>query len=220
MKIRTILASGAIFIGLSLVTAAAPAVVPPPAPQEVKPDQLHAFYGRITQVDHAGRTFSIAQPMRYTFKVPAETEIVKQHGGGSLSFAAVQPGGGATVVALRGLTGWTARKITLEKTPAELEDLKAITTGGRTITGPDVWNYVTVGPGMHLSQVMKVVGKPGLFLLSVRADGTVGNVDVMKSEGSEELDQLASRRLARMKFRPGAFKEVQIPDVTLGSVHR
>jgi outer membrane biosynthesis protein TonB len=51
----------------------------------------------------------------------------------------------------------------------------------------------------------------GLFLLSVRPDGTVASVKVLQSLVVRELDERAIGRLSRMKFRPGSITEARVP---------
>jgi TonB family protein len=51
----------------------------------------------------------------------------------------------------------------------------------------------------------------GLFILSVRPDGTVESVDVSKSTGHPELDQSAVAAFQRWQFRPGSVTKVKIP---------
>ena len=51
----------------------------------------------------------------------------------------------------------------------------------------------------------------GLFLLSVRPDGTVDSVQVDKSTGHRELDESAIAALEKWRFKPGIVSHVKIP---------
>jgi TonB family protein len=51
----------------------------------------------------------------------------------------------------------------------------------------------------------------GVFLLSVRPDGTVSNVEKLHTTGQAFLDRDVIKAFARWRFRPGSVKEVRVP---------
>ncbi len=51
----------------------------------------------------------------------------------------------------------------------------------------------------------------GMFILRVRADGTVSRVDVEDSTGSPLLDQTAIAAYSKWRFKPGGVKAVRVP---------
>jgi TonB family protein len=51
----------------------------------------------------------------------------------------------------------------------------------------------------------------GLFVLSIRPDGTVESVNVAKSTGHSELDESAVAALRQWRFKPGSVTKVKMP---------
>ena len=51
----------------------------------------------------------------------------------------------------------------------------------------------------------------GIFLLQLRADGTVKSVNIFKSTGHSELDASAVIAFRKWRFRPGMANKVKIP---------
>jgi TonB family protein len=51
----------------------------------------------------------------------------------------------------------------------------------------------------------------GVFLLSVRPDGTVSNVEMLHTTGQRFLDRDVLKAFAKWRFRPGSVKEVRVP---------
>jgi TonB family protein len=77
-----------------------------------------------------------------------------------------------------------------------------------------------VGPGKKLAihaprpeyplKLRSLEGR-GVFMMNVRPDGTVESVDIMKSTGHSELDQLGVAAFLKWRFRPGNVTKVKIP---------
>ena len=91
--------------------------------------------------------------------------------------------------------------------------LVARTTGGQTISGVAVANYIVhETPG---EAFVRATGPPskrdGVFVLSVRPDGSVGNVTAAKSLGSDEFNQRAAHWLRQWRFKPNTVTQVQVP---------
>lgn len=53
--------------------------------------------------------------------------------------------------------------------------------------------------------------KIGVFLLSVRPDGTVSNVEKLHTTGQRFLDRDVTKAFLKWRFRPGSVKEVRVP---------
>lgn len=53
--------------------------------------------------------------------------------------------------------------------------------------------------------------KIGVFLLAVRADGTVAHIEILQSTGARFIDRDVSKAFAKWRFRPNSVKEVRVP---------
>ena len=51
----------------------------------------------------------------------------------------------------------------------------------------------------------------GIFLLSVRADGTISSVETLRSTGHTELDTPAMAALKKWRFQPKSVAQVRVP---------
>ncbi len=208
---RAAIISAAVFLSFAISGVAAPKIVPPRTPQQARPGELQAFYGQVKAVDLAARTITLGLPLRYTFEVPAASEITVRHGGAT-TLDAIKPGAGARVEAVRGVKNWTARKITLEPGATFPDEMSAKTTQGKTIVGLAVANYITYEPPVeNVRRNIDFGSGYGLFLLTLRPDGTVASVRPLRALSSQELNERATSRLLKMKFRPGALTEVRMP---------
>ena len=208
---RAALACVALFLSLVIPASAARKFAIPPTPLEAKPGDLHAFYGQVKAVDRAARTVTLGMPMRFTFKVSGETQIAIRRGG-AVEFGAIKPGAGAQIEARREANGWTALKIKLQPGATFPEEMSARTLQGKTITGLEVAEFIVYEPPAQIiNRNINFGQRSGFYLLSVRPDGTVGNVRPLKSMGVKELDERAINRLMKMKFRPGSLTEARIP---------
>lgn len=208
---RAAIISAAVSLSFILSCLAAPQIVIPRSPLEARPGDLHAFYGQVKDVDLGARTVTLGMPMRFTFKVSAATEITVRRGGAT-SLDAIKPGAGAQIVAVRGAKDWTARKITLESGATFPEEISAKTAQGKAITGLAVAEYIVYEPPAAVENRNINFGHgAGLFLLSLRPDGTVAKVRPIRSLGVGEMDERFTTRLMQMKFRAGALTEVRVP---------
>ena len=173
---RAAFACVALLLGAALSAAAAPNIAIPPTPLEAKPGDLHAFYGQVKGVDRAARTIAIELPMRFTFHVPAATQITVRHGG-AVALDVIEPSDGVQIVARREAKGWTALKITLEPGATFPEEMSARTAEGKTIKGLAVAEFIAYEPPAELvNRNIDFGQRSGLFLLSVRPDGSVASV--------------------------------------------
>jgi len=179
---RAIHLAAALLLGLSISGSAAPKITIPRTPQQALPGELQAFFGQVKEVNLAARTITLGMPMRFTFKVPAGSEIT------------IRRGGTATLGAIKPFP----------------EEMSALTREGKTITGLGVAEYITYQPRADF------VGRnfphgDGQFLLTLRPDGTIASVRLLKPLPAKQLDAIATARLMQMKFRPGALTEVRMP---------
>jgi hypothetical protein len=94
--------------------------------------------------------------------------------------------------------GATGLKITLEPGATFSEEMSPRTVQGKTITGLAVAEFIVYEPPARVvNRNINFGQRSGLFLLSLRPDGSVANVQPSKSLGVTELDERASRRLMK-----------------------
>jgi TonB family protein len=127
----------------------------------------------------------------------------------------------ATLVAL-GLSMFTAAPLARGAPPGDrpstmparvwAELFRGTTSGGKQLSAAELRPLVTaaVWPptfptrvGWHL--------QVGVFLLNVRPDGTVSNVEILQSTGQGFIDRGVISAFAKWRFRPNSVKEVRIP---------
>lgn len=179
-------------------------------------DDVHVFYGELRSVDTAARTFSIKTGSRLlVFHYNDQTKLssFREH----VSWDKVQAGQGATVVMrlAEGNIG-LALRVRLDGNPGAAKALSLLVarrTGGQNISGVAVANYI-----LHETSAeafLRATGPParrdGVFVLSVRPDGSVGNVTAAKSLGSDEMNQRAAHLLRQWRFKPNTVTQVQVP---------
>jgi hypothetical protein len=180
---------------------------------------LQAFYGQVTKVDLAAKTITLKLGSSLVFRITNETKISAP--GGLVSLDKIRPGVGATVVSRPGpgnigiaVTIKLALKATFTPEPT------ARTVRGETISGFAVSNLVVYQPPMDtFNRGLDFGTGSGLFLLSVRPDGSVANVRPLQSLGVNELDTRAEKLLMKTRFRPNSITEARIP-VVLSRIRR
>ena len=109
-----------------------------------------------------------------------------------------------------------ALKVRLDGNPGAAKALSLLvarTTGGETISGVAVANYILheTSSGAFLRATGPPAGRDGVFVLSVQPDGSVGSVTAAKSLGSDEMNQRAARLLRQWRFKPNTVTQVQVP---------
>ena len=176
----------------------------------------------MTSVDPAHRTLVVSLGSRFVFHVPVSTPIAFRNGT-STDFSAVKVGQLVDIVARRDAQDWTATKIALPARGLHLAESKpgvpffgdrfsVKTSAGKTVTGLAARSYVLYSPPeQFVNRGIDLGNHSGMFLLSIRPDGTVAKVEVLRSLAVRELDERALSRLARMKFRPGSITEARLP---------
>jgi TonB family protein len=187
-------------------------------------NKLFVFYGEIDTVDASSRTFTLRSDKgRHVFIVTEETKILRDRTvvplqdlkAGQLAAVEMRLGAGgkglATSVTL--MSRKTAA-VLAASAPGPLDSLFAATTrDGKQISAGQLKPlvlYYTWPRNAH-----RVIGylrlKIGVFLLSVRSDGTVENVETLQSTGHRGADADTVTALRKWRFRPNSVKEVRVP---------
>jgi hypothetical protein len=178
------------------------------------------FYGVLQTVDLGNKTFTIrAQGRSYLFHYNEKTKISSAHG--YIRWDTVKAGQGATVL-MRVGEGNVGLAIQVRFTTDNGLDEStrlwvARTTKGENISGPAVQNYILSEPpafsfsgGAGYGLTDKYGSRSGVFHLTVRPDGSVGEITAAKSLG-DKMDLRVAAWLKKWKFRPHSLTEVQVP---------
>ena len=180
-------------------------------PQSAPQIDLQRFYGQIKAVDRSARTITIEMPMRFVFHIRAATKITES-GGAVATFDQIKAGDGADVVARHNGNTWTALTIKLKPGTHFPDVISVRTVRGQTVSGAAMGEFLIFQPPIEmLNRNINFGRNSGLFLVSVAPDGTVGNVQVLKSLGLKELNEQATRWLMKWRFRPNSVTEARIP---------
>ncbi|MGZ5024014.1 MAG: TonB family protein [Chthoniobacterales bacterium] len=178
--------------------------------------ELHTFYGEVQSVDLGARTFSIKSGGKIlVFHYTDQTKISSFHG--YMRWDKVHVGQEAAVVMRVGEGNiGIAEAVRFDYVPISSKQLSlfvARTTQGETVSGIAVANYVTNEPRgeKFLRATGSAGGSVGVFVLSVKPDGSVGEITAAKSLGDAEMDQRAAHWLREWRFKPNAVTQVQIP---------
>lgn len=92
------------------------------------------------------------------------------------------------------------------------DEFSVKTTAGKVVSGLAAQRYVlSAPPEQWVNRGIDLGNHSGLFLLSIRPDGTVAKVKVLQSLAVRELDERAIGRLSRIKFRPDSVTEARVP---------
>lgn len=189
-----------------------------PAPSPIK---LFVFHGKVQSVDPGAKTFTLKSEVGTTvFDVANGTRIVRHPN--SIRFrdvtldkikvgeeAEVFVGGGSAQRATAVLV-----KLDYDARFAALPSLfSAKTPDGKKVSGPDLSNLITFKPKLDGFSTSKDYSgsRLGVFLLTVRPDGTVSNVEVISSIGYGDLDAKTKRWLMRWRFQPNSVVQVRVP---------
>lgn len=187
---------------------------PPPAD-----NQTHIFYGEVLAVDPAAKTFTIKSNGRpLVFHYTEKTKISSPHR--HVTWESIRPGQGAGVIMRLGPGNiGIAERVRFEEDASRAKDLslyRAVTTAGETVTGMAVGNYVVHEPRSDKFARAAEFGTnaaAGVFVMTVRPDGTVAEVTAAKSMPYAEFNQRAAAWLKNWRFRPGSVVKVQMPVV-------
>lgn len=91
--------------------------------------------------------------------------------------------------------------------------LAATTPTGRRLAEPEVRSLILHAP-MPMGTATRSANwrlKVGVFLLAVRPDGSVSNVETLQRTGHGGLDREVIDSLKRWRFRPNSVSEVRVP---------
>ncbi len=175
--------------------------------------KAYVFRGKIQTINHARRSFTLlSEKKAYVFKVTPETKITQ--GGASVKFGNVWRGQNAEVTMKVGPAGEGIAYLIKLVRPDEailLSVLAGTTPGGKSLSAEqmkplilrEVWAPGVASVYWHL--------KLGVFLLAVRGDGTVANVETLQSTSHPLLDAEIVRAFMKWRFRPNSVKEVRLP---------
>jgi TonB family protein len=185
-------------------------------------NKLFVFHGNIRAVDTAARTFTLqSNKQSYVFVVTDQTKIDKN--GKAQKFADVKPGqlaevdmqigpgGKGMAVAVR-LGFNSPYELDARATEAWLESqFRGTTPDGKTISWKELSRLVVHRPLWEMQAVPTSgwIGG-GVFRLSVRPDGTVSNVEVLRSTGDKRLDEWRMRWAKKWRFRPNSVVQATV----------
>jgi TonB family protein len=176
-------------------------------------EKVFVFRGRIQAVDPAARTFTLqAEKKTYVFSVTDHTKIVRSRV--PQKFTDLRPGRDVEVDMKVGPDGkGVALSVNLGSVDAVEQFLFAATTpDGKTLSAQQLKPFVLKAswpPGMYTRVYWHL--KIGVFLLTVRSDGTVTKVEKLQSTGHPGLDGEAVNCFMKWRFRPNSVNSVRVP---------
>jgi Domain of unknown function (DUF5666) len=185
-------------------------------------NKLFVFHGKIQAVDTAARTFTLqTDKQNYVFVVTDQTKIDKN--GKAQKFADLKQGHLAEVEMQIGTGGkGMAVSVRLGLLPYQLDSrahelqfqslFAATTSSGKTIFGPELSRLVVHEPVFDPITPATAFGpfKPAVFLLSVRPDGMISNVEMLNSTGYNDLDKRTANWATKWRFRPNSVVQARV----------
>lgn len=187
-------------------------------------NKVFVYYGQIEAVEPSAGTFTLRSDKgRHVFAVTNETKILRDstavafenlRGG---QFAEVEmriaAGGKGLATSVKLLSRYTAA-VLAKSAPVPVDSLFAATTpDGKRLSAAQLKPLV-----LHETwprERHRVIGylslKTGVFLMSVRSDGTVENVEILQTVGHKAADADMVKALRKWRFRPNSVKEVRVP---------
>ena len=190
-------------------------------------NKLFVFDGKIQAVDTAARTFTLeVDKQSYVFVVTDQTKIVRD--GKPREFADLKQGQPAEVEMKIGPGGkGMAVSVTLLFNSYQLDSrvrelqfqslfqslFIATTPSGKTVSGTALRRLIVYKPGLETIWHGPSYGpstRTGVFLLSVRPDGTVSNVEVLHSFGNGLLDKRTTEYMMKVRIRPNSVLQVRM----------
>ena len=182
-------------------------------PTEAAPKKVFVFEGKIQAVDGAARTFTLQTNTKpYTFSVTEQTRII--HGDRFRNFGDLKSGQDAEVEMTIGPDGkGIALSVNLTAVgPAAVQALFSATTpSGMTLSAKQLKPLVLYGTWPSTPTRVRWHLKVGVFLLTVRADGTVAKVEKLQSTGHAGLDGELNTTFLKWRFRPNSVSSVRVP---------
>jgi TonB family protein len=178
--------------------------------------KVYVFRGKIQSVDAAARTFTLhAEKKTYVFNVTDETKIAQN--GAARKFTDLKRDKLAEVDMKIG-PGGKAFALSVKLIPSSdivgQSYLAATTPNGKILSAQEVKPLILAEPwpsSVAPSGPIVWEHKTGVFLLSVRSDGTVAKVEILQSIGQSSLDAEWVKAFMKWRFRPNSVKEVRVP---------
>ena len=189
--------------------------------------KIYVFNGRIQGVKPAARSFTFTGDGKsYEFTVTPETRLTRK--GKPVPFSTLLAGEDAEVEMKVGPGGkgvaLSIKLTTRERGPIPrsaptldgpmMDSLCAGTTPGGKRLGPQELKPLVTHfewPKATHSVIGYLRIKPGVFLLSLAADGGVASVEVLQAIGHRGADADAVKALRKWRFRPNSVREVRVP---------
>jgi TonB family protein len=215
MNLRSIAAGIVIF--LALVPHGAKTA--PAAAKNPSSGDIATLHGTVEAVNLSTRTLTLKTDKgSVVFAITDKTGIVRNpnsHGAKILTLDQVKIGEFAEVVVLAARRG-TAVLVNLGSASRALEFLSSFsgkTASGQTISGRPLEKLIVFIPKKDAfsTSIHYDATKGGNFLMSVKPDGTVSNVEVLSSIGYRELDERAKKWFMKWRFQPNSVTQVQAP---------
>jgi TonB family protein len=177
--------------------------------------KVFVFRGIIQAVNTTVRTFTLrGEKQTYVFIVTDQTKIVLDGAAQKFTDQVMrnQCAEVDTKVGPDGKGVALSVKLTSCSDVAERALLAATSPSGKTLSAQEVKPLILYKPAVrtlmfHASFVHRI----GVFLLSVRSDGTVSNVEILQSIGASRFDAEWVKTLMKWRFRPNSVKQVRVP---------
>jgi TonB family protein len=182
----------------------------------------YIFHGIVQSTDLGARTLTIKTDKgSFAFGVTPKTKIVRNPNAflrqegvalervkvGELVEVAMRLGSDRKGIAILVNLGSRSR---------ELEQVALFTgktASGETVSGAALQKLVVDTPTdpSFSTTIDYSSSRQGIFLLSVRPDGTVSNVEVLYSTGYSELDEKNKKWFLKWRFQPNSVVQVRVP---------
>jgi hypothetical protein len=185
-------------------------------------NKLFVFHGKIQALDTAARTFTLqADKQSYVFVITDQTKIIRNGKPqqfsdlkqGQLAEVEMQIGPGGKGMAVSVRLGFDSRQLDSRVHASQFLSLFAATTAdGKTISGAEMGRVVVHMPNFAVRGPWTFERglKPAVFLLSVRSDGTVSNVEMLNSTGYDKADKWATEWATQWRFRPNSVVQARV----------
>lgn len=175
--------------------------------------RVFVFRGRIQAVDSAARTLTLqADKKTYVFTVTEQTKISRS--GRAQQFMDLKHGQDVEIEMKIGSDGkGVALSVKIGSVDSVEEFLFAATTpSGKTLSARQLKPLVLyaawpAGTSTRVQWHLKL----GVFLLTVRSNGTVEKVEQLQSTGHSVLDSEIMTAFMKWRFRPNSVTSVRVP---------
>ena len=187
-------------------------------------NKLFVFYGQIETIDASSGTFTLrSNKGRHVFMVTKETKILRDRAvvplqnlkAGQLAEVEMRVGAGGKGLATSvKLISRNTAAVLAASAPGPVHTLFAATDrDGKQLSAAQLKPLIVHATWPRNSH--RVIGylrlKIGVFLLSVRSDGSVENVETLQATGHRGADADTVKALQKWRFRPNSVKEVRVP---------